>query len=70
MDLCDARTPDDQESRRERCDVSEESLRGDIRWCSMKIFGRDYKEQTMQHISSRKLIATSGLRDLKITVND
>ena len=45
------------------------SLREGMRWCRMKFFGRGCKEQTMQRISSRKRISTSGLRDLKITVN-
>jgi hypothetical protein len=36
-------------------------------WFRTKSFGLDSKEQTMQHISSRKRISSSGLRDLAIT---
>ena len=38
-----------------------------VPWLRTKSFGRGSKEQTMQRISSRKRISTSGLRDLGIT---
>ncbi len=46
------------------------SLREGMTRCRMKSFGRGSKEQTIQRISSRKRISTSGLRDLRITVHD
>ena len=43
------------------------SLKEGVPWFRTKSFGRGSKEQTMQLISSRKRISTSGLRDLRIT---
>ena len=67
--LRDTRTLD-QQTQRKRQMFQRTSLRERMDWWRTKNFGCGLKEQTINHTSSRRRISTSGLKDLKITMND